>query len=264
MTNSSMAALQEVQRLDHRIRELEAAFQSFEPRLAEAEGPALELESELGGVQQRLAQMQADLRRLERSGQEKDVRIQKLEERLTRVQNLREEAAVQTELSLIQRARGADDQESLQLMDQIQRAELVVEELERRSAEARAEVEPSQQAILDERQGIEEELAELRARRDVALEGVGRVERRVYDSFHASGRPVVVARLMDDGACGHCYSVVPLQIQQEIRAGTSLIRCEACGVILSADLEVEEPRPVEPASVASADGDEDSGGATAT
>jgi len=234
MTNSSMAALQEVQRLDRRIRELEAAFQAFEPRLAEVEEPALHLESELTGVQQRLAQMQADLRRLERSGQEKDTRMEKLEERLTRVQNLREEAAVQTELNLIRRAREGDDQESLQLMDQIQRAEVVVDELERRTAEARAEVEPNQRALLEERSGLDEELAELRARRDVALERVGRLERRVYDSFHSSGRPVVVARLLDDGACGHCYSVVPLQIQQEIRNGTSLIRCEACGVILSA------------------------------
>ena len=260
MTNSSMAALQEVQRLDRRIRELESAFQAFEPRLAEAEAPALELESELGGVQQRLAQMQADLRRLERSGEDKDVRMKKLEERLTRVQNLREEAAVQTELSLIRRAREADDQESFQLMDQIQRAEIVVEELERRTAEARAEVGPNRQALLDERSGIDQELAELRARRDVALEGVGRAERRVYDAFHASGRPVVVARLLDDGACGNCYSVVPLQIQQEIRAGTGLIRCEACGVILSAEIEEEEVIPAETAWAVAADGESEGEG----
>jgi predicted nucleic acid-binding Zn-ribbon protein len=35
-----------------------------------------------------------------------------------------------------------------------------------------------------------------------------------------------------DGVCGHCYTSIPLQTQQVIRAGKVLVVCETCGVIL--------------------------------
>jgi predicted nucleic acid-binding Zn-ribbon protein len=37
-----------------------------------------------------------------------------------------------------------------------------------------------------------------------------------------------------EGACGHCFNTLPLQEQSEIRSGSTLHRCEACGVILYA------------------------------
>jgi predicted nucleic acid-binding Zn-ribbon protein len=36
-----------------------------------------------------------------------------------------------------------------------------------------------------------------------------------------------------DGACGNCFSVIPLQLQNEVRRGGAMVRCEACGVILT-------------------------------
>jgi predicted nucleic acid-binding Zn-ribbon protein len=48
---------------------------------------------------------------------------------------------------------------------------------------------------------------------------------------------VIVAALLEDGACGHCVGVIPLQVQNEVRRGSDLIRCDACGVILTAQPE---------------------------
>ncbi len=240
MTKTSMGSLQEVQRLDERIAHLRKEVVAFDERLAEVEEPALAMESELETVEKRMAQMQADLRRVERAAEDKRVRIEKLEARLNKVQNLREEAAVRTELSLIRKAVETDDQEAYQILDQLQRTEATAEELREKTEVARAEVGPSQQALLDERSGFEEELAELRARRDRTLEAVGDRERKVYEAFHSSGRSVVVSPLLEDGACGNCFGMVPLQVQNEIRSSGELIRCEACGVILSAELEPEE------------------------
>jgi predicted nucleic acid-binding Zn-ribbon protein len=248
-TRTSMGSLQELQRLDTRIRSVEEHIAAYEPRLAEVEDPALQLESELKAVEDRLEEMRADTRRLERSVDDKRARIGKLEERLNQVQNLREEAAVRTELDLIRRAVETDEQEALQLLDQAQRAEIAADELREKAGQARAEVAPSQEALQAERAALESELEELQGRRDSLLEGVGPEERRVYDSFHSSGRKVVVAPLLDDGACGNCFGMVPLQVQNEIRHAETLVRCEACGVILSAELEpepaavAEEPTP---------------------
>jgi predicted nucleic acid-binding Zn-ribbon protein len=82
---------------------------------------------------------------------------------------------------------------------------------------------PRQEALLAARRSSGT-LAELRVRRDAVLELLSSAERRVYESFHASGRPVVVAVLTEDGACGNCFNMVPLQLQNEIRGGAAMAR----------------------------------------
>jgi predicted nucleic acid-binding Zn-ribbon protein len=257
MTSTTMGSLREVQKLDERLQELRRALETFDEKLAEVEEPALKLEAELSQVSERLAQMRADVRKLERSADDKRSRAGRMDQRLTRVSNLREEAAVQTELDLIRRAIEGDEQEALQLIDQISRTEMAVEELEAAAAEARGEVEPRQRALIDDRQSYLDRVETFRERRAEVLEEIGHAERRVYEAFHQSGRAIVVASLLEDGACGHCFGVIPLQLQNEIRRGEGLIRCEACGVILTAEpepiLSDELSSPLEPPTFGAAD-----------
>jgi uncharacterized protein len=245
MTTSTMGSLRELQRLDRKIRDMTAEIEAFDPQLAEVEDPALRLEGELEQLRRRLEQMNEDHRRLHRASEEKKERAVKLEERLTQVSNLREEAAVKAEADMLKRALDAEEKDRMQLAEQLRRAELAEEEVTAKAAEARAEVEPRQADLLERRTAMREGLAELRARRDTVLEMLTPGERRVYQSFHASGRLVVVAVLTEDGACGNCFNMVPLQLQNEIRrGGQGIIRCEGCGVILTAEPE-PEPEPEE-------------------
>ena len=241
MTTTSMDFLRELQRKDERISELRKEIESFDPKLAEIEDPALRLESDLSKVEERLVQMEADARRLERSLDDKRAREKKLEERLKGVQNVREETAVRTELDLTQRAKENDEHEALQLMDRIRRAEEARDELTVGVAEAREEVASQQEELLTARSALKAELDELESSRAATLDGVTGSERKVYEAFHASGRSVVVATLLEDGACGSCFGVVPLQVQNEIRHSETLIRCESCGVILSAEPDLGAP-----------------------
>ena len=239
MTNTMIGSLREVQKLDERIREINGALGAFDDRLAEVEEPALALESELSQLTERLAQMNADARRLERSADDRRARAEKMDQRLSRVSNLREEAAVQTELDLIRRAIEGDEHEALQLIDQIRRSEEAAEELETSATAARVELETRQEALIVQRETYSVRREVFQQRRGEILEHVADPERRVYEAFHQFGRPVVVAALLDDGACGHCFGVIPLQLQNEIRRNERLIRCENCGVILTT-----EPEPV--------------------
>ena len=234
-----MGSLREVQKLDERLREINDALAVLDDRLAEVEEPALGFESELSQLTERLAQMNSDARQLERSADDKRARAQKMDQRLNRVSNLREEAAVQTELELIKRAIEGDEQEALQLIEQIERSELASQELETSANEARTGVVSQQEALLTQRQDYTQRMETFRGRRTDILRHVGDAERRVYDAFHQSGRETVVAPLLEDGACGHCFGVIPLQLQNEIRRSEGLIRCENCGVILTT-----EPEPV--------------------
>lgn len=239
MTNTTMGSLREVQILDKRIGEIKAALAVFDDRLAETEETALAFESKLSKLTGRLAQMNADARQLERSADDKRARTTKMNQRLNRVSNLREEAAVQTELGLIKRAIEGDEQEALQLIEQIYKSELASQELEASAQEARTKVVPEQEELIAQRQDFTRRMEMFQGRRTNILQYVGNAERRVYDAFHKSARGIVVAPLLEDGACGHCFGVIPLQLQNEIRRGEGLTRCENCGVMLTT-----EPEPV--------------------
>lgn len=232
MTDPRPRDLKQLQQLDLRIEQARKRILDFDPRLEEVERPALTLEGELGTTRTRVQEMRLEERRLELASEEKRVRRQKLEERLLTVRNLREEAAVSAELEMVKRAIQNDEQEVLALIDQLRKAEERASELEAAYREALQVVEPKRNQLLAERAEAERELEELRAERTRFAATIDRTELKIYDAIRAGGRSVAVADLTEDGACGHCYGMVPLQLRNEVRHGTGLIRCEGCGVIL--------------------------------
>lgn len=234
MTEQRRTALKELQKLDIRIQEARQRIQDFDPRFEEVEEPVLLLESELGTTRKRVQEMKLEERRLELSVQEKRERLKKLEERLGNVRNLREEAAVSAELEMVKRSLQNDEQEAYTLLDQIRKSEERLGELDSAFSEARELVEPRREELLSERAAVEKELEELRAKRQGFTSEMDPIELRTYDAIRGKGGRMAVADLTPDGACGNCFGVVPLQTQNEIRHGASLIRCEGCGVILSA------------------------------
>lgn len=234
MTDQRRKDLKQLQQLDLKIGEAKRRIVDFEPRLEEVEKPALTLESELGTTRTRLQEMKLEERRLELAQEEKRTRRAKLEERLGSVRNLREEAAVSAELEMVKRAIQNDEQEALGLMDQLRKAEERGDELEAAYKEASALVEPQKKELLEQRAQAQKDLESLQQERASFAKGMSAPELKVYDAIRAGGRAIAVSDLTEDGACGHCYGMVPLQLQNEIRHGASLIRCEACGVILTA------------------------------
>ena len=250
MTEQRRTALKGLQKLDNQVEKASREVAAFDPLVEEVEGPALVLESELATTKGRLQEMKLAERRLELATDEKGVRVKRLEERLGSVRNLREEAAVSAELEMVRRALQSDEQEALTLLDQIRKLEQRQEELEAAFSEARELVEPRLAEIRDERSGAEARLESLRKEREEFAATMDRSELKLYEAIRSGGRPVAVAELTHDGACSHCFGVVPLQVQNDVRHGTALIRCEGCGVILTApeagaqgEAEPEEPVP---------------------
>lgn len=225
-------SLLQLQEMDQEVESAEERLASYAPRLEELDAPAEALAREVEALRAQLVEMRQEARRLERAAQEKRERLARYQERLERVRNAREEAAARTELDLVRRAAEADEQEALELMEKVTRTELKLDEMERGLAKLRAETEPKRQELEAERAGAEESLAVLRDRRENHALHLDAAALRLYERVRAGRTRVVLAKLLGDGACGHCFSVVPIQQQTEIRRGGALQRCEACGVIL--------------------------------
>ena len=240
MTEHKRTALKELQRIDDRLESARRTIQDFDPLFAEVEEPALVLESELGTTQKRLQEMKVEERRLEVASEEKRDRVKRLDERLGSVRNLREEAAVSSELDMVKRALQSDEQEAYTLIDQIRKLEARRQELEVALAEAQSLVEPRVKDLLSQREEANADLVRVQGERDAFVAAMDPQEVRLYKSIRGDGSRRAVAELTEDGACGHCFGVVPLQLQSEVLHGNSMIRCEVCGVILAAPTPVAE------------------------
>jgi predicted nucleic acid-binding Zn-ribbon protein len=259
MTEQTRSGLRELQRLDDAILSVRDRVKELERRLAEVEKPAQDLDGEVGTTRSRLQEMRVEERRVEMAGDEKRDRMKKLEDRLNSVRNVREESAVTAEIEMVRRARESDEQEALSLLDQIRRLEDRLEEQSGALEEARSEVAPRRKEFEAEREAALAESARLEEERNAFARTLPEAEIRIYDAIRVGGRRAL-APLTEDGACGNCFTVIPPQIQNEIRHGTQLIRCEGCGVILGAPL----PEDLEPAAEEAepeADGGSESDGA---
>ena len=234
MTQSTTNALKELQRLDGEIRAAEKRSEEFIPQLDQVDGPALQLEAEASATKTRLTEMRLDERRHELSADEKRNRTRILQDRLNQVRNVREEAAVTAELDMVRRTLDAEEQDALTLLDQIRKLELRLDEQEAKLAAARAEVEPRRQELIQGREAVLAEITELKRKREAFAQTMNPRQFALYQGIRGRSGRQAVAELTGDGACGFCFSMMPLQIQNEVRHGRDLVRCEACGVILTA------------------------------
>ena len=226
--------LLKLQIMDREIRETRDRIDSFEPMLKEVEAPALRLAEAVGVTETRVRDLQLEERRLRFAAEEKQARVHRLEDRLNLVRTVREEAAVQAELGLVRRALDQEEQEVVNLLDQISRFEERLENQQSEMEEARSAVEPRRDELLAERELALAEVAGLETRRREFATAIDPRYLSAYDNLARGGRRVAVAPMTEDGACGACFSVIPLQLQNEVRTRAPLIRCEACGVIVTA------------------------------
>jgi len=233
MTEEHSGTLNELQDLDFLLEQMRARIAEYDPLLADVEERTLAMEKEVATLKSRLQEIRVEERRLEHSADDRRARSKTLQERLKSVRNLREEAAVQAEMDLLRMALEGDEQEALTLLDQIRKMEDRLEDEEAALEEERASVEPKRLQLLEQQKEALTQFAILKDKRKAYAVQVPPRDLQNYERIRGGGRSVAVASLTADGACGHCFGMVPLQLQNEIRKGTLTIACEACGVLLS-------------------------------
>lgn len=225
-------ALRDLQALDAEMREAREKVRRFEPELEELEAPVSAAEEEVASYRKRLEEMKAELRRLERAADDKRAQQKKYEARLERVRNAREEAAARAEIDLVSKAAEADETDAMSLMDQVKRTELKLDELEKKLEQVREEAAPKRDELMKGRDEAQDQLDVLEDQRKNRIVRLNDYAAGLYERIRGGKTGVALAPLTADGACGHCFSVIPIQEQNEIRRKQALHRCEACGVIL--------------------------------
>lgn len=228
-------ALLDLQDLDEQLSQAKDQVEHFEPQLEEIEAPVEAAQSDVDSVRKRLDEMKVEARRLERSADDKRAQMAKYQARLERVRNAREEAAARAEIDLISKAVEADESDYVGLTDQIKRTELKLDEMEQKLEALREEAAPRRQELMDRKEEAESQLDVLAEQRKNKLIRLNDPAAKLYERIRGGKTRVALAEMTADGACGHCFNMIPIQEQNEIRRKEALHRCEACGVILYAE-----------------------------
>jgi predicted nucleic acid-binding Zn-ribbon protein len=230
--NEPYSSLLQLQEMDQEIARAEARVSEFTPRLAELRTPVVALENEVTQARTKLDELRAQSDKLEKGAENKREKLRMYQERVEKARNIRDEAATRTEMDLIRRAVEAEVADGQDTVEQVRRQDMRVDELEKALAKTRAEIAPSEQEIESQLNDARAQLKVLQDKRNNHALHMDKAVVRLYDRVRSGKRKTALAPLTADGACGSCFNVLPMQEQSEIRQGTTLRRCEACGVIL--------------------------------
>lgn len=227
-TVQSLLTLQDI---DEAIAERKAELERLAPEVEDAEEELDEVRSELEQARKELEEAEARHRSDQRSVQGGRETMKRLRERAESVQDMRQHQAVRSEMSTARSNLEQAEEEALDSLQDVETARKRVGELEERLVEVEEAYEERAGAVAERRRELERELEEKRSLRASRAEGI---ENEILDLYEQvrRGRTREVLAPLDSGHCGHCYTMVPPQRQNEIRSSGKLYRCEGCGVIL--------------------------------
>lgn len=151
--------------------------------------------------------------------------------RLEHVRNPKEASTLMAELDLARSVLAKEENDWVRSAD-------AVTELEAQAGEEERALAAFEEGQAPDRSRLEARRSDLGDRRERALaereESAGRMDRQLrnrYERLRRSRAAEVVVPLVG-GACGACHTSVPLNRRSQIRTGTVLDGCEACGAIL--------------------------------
>ena len=231
MEGTTVESLLQLQEIDALIGDRQARLGALraesETLVAELEG----LEKETVALNARLEATEEELRHAERTVQAGRATLKRLQTRAQEVHNMREHTAARAEVDAARQNLELAEDELLDAMQDQETARAALTDLEGDIASRQQEYGERLTELDAEHRRLEEEIAiDLDRRSNRALR-IDERARSMYDTVRRGRADSALAPLVD-GVCGHCYTAIPLQTQQVIRAGRVLVVCETCGVIL--------------------------------
>jgi len=205
----------EVSHLDRAIEVAEREAEATDTRLAEGVKRREEIEV-----------------RIESYRTIQDRRRQRLEE----AKGAREAQALLTEVEMARTVLVREEAEWVRAAERVTELENAVKEANDKITALKEEQAPSRGELASEESKLTGERSEALAARNAAAKQVDREIRQRYDRLRSVRSTAVVVALRGD-ACGACFTAVPRNRRSQIRAGLLLDNCEACGVLLYAEVE---------------------------
>jgi predicted nucleic acid-binding Zn-ribbon protein len=222
--------LEELQRHDARLQELEGQMKALPLKLAAAENAILELEKLLAREQSERQDTESFRKAQEDEQHEAEQQLSRAKAKLAQVKNLRESNAVQRELENTRKLIDGRDEEVQKLAAVLGQQKDKISEHEAKLSAERGELESQRQLISQRVTEIQSQVEAARASREETAKLVRPDVLRKYGTIRMKRGMAVVA--VKDGTCRGCNMNIPPQLYNVLQRGSSLEICPNCNRII--------------------------------
>jgi predicted nucleic acid-binding Zn-ribbon protein len=239
--------LEELQKHDARIQELEGARKAVPAKLEE-------MRADLAKLEDMIARERTDLTDAERFRRDKEgemkaeeSQLSKAKSKLAQVKNSKEYMATQREVESLRKMSADTEEKLLSLIDAAEQARSRIAAREGDVGKLRDHVLAEEAASKEKLAGIDRELEAARAARETAAATVRPDVLKRYNSIKMRRGLAVVP--VKNGTCRGCNMNIPPQLFNQLQRGTSIEVCpnSSCQRIIYWDKLLEDPdgRPAE-------------------
>ncbi len=229
--HADLQVLLRLQEKDKVVLGVEAEMAALEP---EAEALDRELEattSELEAAQTRAED--ADKRRADLEAKIETYRMmqERKRQKLEWVRGAKEASTLMAELDLARTVLAREEAEWVKSADRVEEAKELVQERDTLVQDLKTAQAPKREELSARMAELDDRLKAAKSERDAVAQDVAQELQDRYELI-LSGRAPLALYPVRGGACGHCYTSVPMHRRQKLLSGDSLETCEACGVLL--------------------------------
>lgn len=229
--NPDLERLLDLQAKDLLLLETDLRLKALLEQIAGLDAALEQARSEIGAARTRVAESVRKREELEKSIEAQRARQEQRRTRIEQVRTAREVQALMAEMDLARADAARLESEWVKMAEQVQQQEDGIREAEER-VKALETDQGGERARLEEAAGqLQAERSTAQQARDDVAATISRPVRQRYDRLWTSRTSVVVVPLRGD-ACAACNTAVPRNRRSQIRAGTVIEACEACGAIL--------------------------------
>lgn len=233
--------LEELQRYDARLQELDNAMNELPVKLAAAETAILELEKLLAKERSELIDTEGFRKSQEDEQRDAEQLLSRAKSKLSQVKNLRESNAAQREVEATRRQIDTRDEE-------VQKLAAALSQQREKIGEHEAVLLAERQTLETQRKATEQRLEEMKAQASALRqerEGTAKLLRpdvlRKYGTIRMRRGMAVVS--VKDGTCRGCNMNIPPQLYNVLQKGSSLELCPNCNRIIYWAKLLEEASP---------------------
>ena len=238
MSREKLKALEELQQVDLKIRDLSTEAEKHPARLREIEAERNQARVNLDAMRGRIADNERARRQNEQLLQLEKEKVRKWESRLNELKTPREYAALARELDIAKKTNQTADEEINRLALEHGELKKQVEAAEQALAEKEAVVAREGAEIKTVLEGLQGRMTSLEAERKRLLELCDRSLVNKYERIRKQRGGLAVVAVVG-GTCKGCQRNIPPQMANNLITGNEILTCPNCHRFIYA---AEEPQ----------------------
>jgi predicted nucleic acid-binding Zn-ribbon protein len=239
LSREKLRALEELQKVDLKIRDLAAEAERHPARLKQIETERNQAKAAVDTSRGKLADNERARRQNEQMLQVERDKVRKWESRLNELKTPREYAALARELDIAKKTNQTADEEIKRLALEYAELKREVESGEQALSEKEAVVAREGEEIRSILSGVQGRMTELEGERKKLVEQCDRSLVSKYERIRKQRGGIAVAPVVG-GTCKGCQRNIPPQMANNLLTGTEILSCPNCHrFIYAADGEQE-------------------------